>query len=129
MSRAPEAELVTQLQADTTLMALLNAIYEYVPQRTDRAPFAVVSLLSDNNEKKYLSYYGGSADVQIDIYSKHRDGYSLRAEMKDALRRIRGVSGEIKITSVVVTNEQTFGLEDTGLYRQVIDTTVNYTEV
>jgi hypothetical protein len=88
-----------------------------------------VSLISDSNEKTFLYAYGGSADVQIDMYSKQRDGYSLRAEMKDALRRIRGVSGEIKITSVVVTNEQAFGLEETGLYRWVIDATVNYTEV
>jgi len=129
MPRAPEVELKTQLEADSSLMASFSTIYTYVPQRTAKSPFAVVSLLSDSNEKTYLSYYGGAADVQIDIYSKERDGYSLRAEMKDALRRIRGVSGEIKITSVVVTNEQAFGLEDTGLYRWVIDTTVNYTEV
>lgn len=129
MPRAPGVELVTQLQADTTLMASLNAVYEYVPQRTARTPFAVVSMLPDNNEKVYLSYYGGAAGVQIDIYSKQRDGYSLLYEMKDALRRIRGVSGEIKITSVVVTNDQAFGLEDTGLYRWGIDATVNYTEV
>lgn len=129
MPRAPEVELQEILDADSVISGHFNAVYQYVPQRTARPPFMVVSLVSDNNERMYLSYWGGSATVQLDIYTKGASGHELRAIVKDAVRKIRGVQrSDLRITSVTVINEQTFGLEDTGLYRSVIDVRINYTE-
>ena len=128
MPKAPEAEFATLLESDTTFMASLKAVYGSTVPRTIKTPFVVVSLLGDSNDKEFLSYWGGSAQLQLDIYSKDAADYELRAIVKGAARRIRGVSGGLKITSAVVRDEKTWGLEETGLYRWSVDIEVNYTE-
>ena len=127
MSRAPELELITALEADTTLMASIKAVYLEQPERAPKFPFLVVQLVGDTNEKHFLSAWGGEAAVQIDIYARTKDA-GLRATVKDALRRIRGNIGGIVVTVIRVTNELANGITPDGMHRYTIDATIDYTE-
>ncbi|ADK81115.1 DUF3168 domain-containing protein [Sediminispirochaeta smaragdinae] len=128
MSRAPEVEITEQLRADTALMERIKAIYDTESRVLLKIPYLVVSLVSDTNEKVYLSYYGGSAAIQIDIYAKDERSSDLRALVKDAVRRIRGVSGALKFSSVVVTGDAFLGIAPNGLYRWMVEIRADYTE-
>jgi hypothetical protein len=128
MSRAPEVEITEQLRADTALMERIKAIYDSESRMALKIPYLVVSLVSDTNEKVYLSYYGGSAAIQIDIYAKDERSSDLRALVKDAVRRIRGVSGALKFSSVVVTGDAFLGIAPNGLYRWMVEIRADYTE-
>ncbi|ADK81605.1 hypothetical protein [Sediminispirochaeta smaragdinae] len=128
MSRAPEVEITEQLRADTALMERIKAIYDTESRVLLKIPYLVVSLVSDTNEKVYLSYYGGSAAIQIDIYAKDERSSDLRAFVKDAVRRIRGVSGALKFSSVVVTGDASLGIAPNGLYRWMVEIRADYTE-
>lgn len=126
MSKAPEREIVDALRADTVFTSTFKAVLEDPAEQAKSAPFAVVQLIGDPNEKRFLSVYGGQARVQIDIYARERDP-GLRGVLKSALRRLRGATGGIEIIAVRVANETSAPLTSAGLYRYTVDAEIDYT--
>lgn len=126
MSSAPEVEIVAALNADTSL-ATVGKLYLNQWPRGNRVklPLTTVQLISDDNAKRSLARYGGSAALQFDIYNK-ADTPELREDLKAALRRLRGTVGQLTSVWAVVTNEINQGPDETGTWRYTVEATVNW---
>lgn len=127
-NKAIDSEIYNILRTDTDLMASIKEVYQDQVPRGKSFPVVVLTSISDDNSKQFLSSYGGSANIQLDIYSKNKDMSALRLALKNALRKIRGVSNDLIITALQITQDQSFGIEETGLWRWMFEINVNYRE-
>lgn len=123
MSSVVEVAIVDALNADSELAP---TVYLHQPPRNVRAPIVVCQLVGDPNTKHTLARYGGEALLQFDVYAKTYDGGSVRGDVKNALRRIRGTVSDLRSVSVAISNELAQGLDEGGLWRWTIDATVTW---
>lgn len=128
MSKAPEQEIADALAANKTLVKEVGPVVLSEPPRPMRPPFVVCSLIGDANGRRFFTGYSGEMLLQFDLYGKSYEAAGGRAALKKALRSLRGTVGELRGVWVVVTNEISLGLVETGMFRWTVDATVYWEE-
>lgn len=123
MSKAPEREILAWCNENVEGLGTFHA--DQWPRGPVKLPCVVVQLISDSNEKRYLSGYGGSMALQFDIYNK-ADTPELRQTLKQALRGMRGTVGSLSGVHAVVTNEISHSVDPSGAWRWTVDATVTW---
>lgn len=123
MNRAPEREVVDWLNVYVVGLGTFHV--DQWPRAGVKLPCVVVSLVADNNEKRYLSAYGGAMALQFDIYNK-ADTPEMRQMLKRALRAMRGTVGTLRGVHAVVTNEISHAIDPAGVWRWTVDATVTW---
>lgn len=125
MNSAPEQQIVSAL---TDMSLGLGTFYlDQWPRGNAKNPLVIVQLVSDSNDKRFLSRYGGTMRLQFDIYNKVYTP-EMRETLKGGIRALRGTIDEIDNVFAMVTNEMSPGMDPAGVWRWTVEADVMWEE-
>lgn len=123
-----EEAVYNLLTADTTFVAAVTAVYWRSAPAGTNLPYITFDQVDDPHTKELLSYYGGEARLQFNVFAESAmTGITMAQELVEKTRSIRGLQNGLQLTGRVV-NSITQPPNVDGIFHRTVDVIVRYTQ-